>query len=91
MIGQQRNILATLGIDLWIPKTQVCQKNNAQSLWRDHVVEEPEPIILPFVELVVPEQPTKPQINEIPKVEPEIVAPVSIDVQPVIATQMMQS
>ncbi|EQB0913196.1 hypothetical protein ACYBAW_003807, partial [Acinetobacter baumannii] len=26
MIGQQRNILATLGIDIWIPRTQVCQK-----------------------------------------------------------------
>ncbi|MFI7826616.1 hypothetical protein ACFMJK_25360, partial [Acinetobacter baumannii] len=22
MIGQQRNILATLGIDVWIPRTQ---------------------------------------------------------------------
>ena len=40
MIGQQRNILATLGIDVWIPKTQVCQKNNAQSLWRDQAVPE---------------------------------------------------
>lgn len=85
MIGQQRNILATLGIDLWIPKTQVCQKNNAQSLWRDHVVEQPEPIILPSVEPVVLEQSTKPQIKDIPKVEPEIVTPVSINVQPVIA------
>ncbi|USP41620.1 hypothetical protein [Acinetobacter sp. XS-4] len=84
MIGQQRNILATLGIDLWIPKTQTCQKNNAQSLWRDHVVEETEPMILPSVEPIVFEQPTKPQINDIPKVEPEIVAPVSMPVQPVI-------
>jgi len=84
MIGQQRNILATLGIDVWIPKTQVCQKNNAQSLWRDHAVEEPEPIILPSVEPMVLEQSTKPQINDIPKVESEIVAPVSIQAQPVI-------
>lgn len=82
MIGQQRNILATLGIDLWIPKTQVCQKNNAQSLWRDHAVEEPEPIILPSVEPVVLEQPPKPQITDIPKVEPKVEAPVSIQVQP---------
>lgn len=85
MIGQQRNILATLGIDVWIPKTQVCQKNNAQSLWRDHVVEEPEPIILPSVEpTVLEQQPAKPKINDIPKIEPEIVAPVSMPVQPVI-------
>lgn len=61
-----------------------CAKNNAQSLWRDHVVEEPEPIILPSVEPIVLEQPKKPQINDIPKVEPEIVAPVSIQAQPVI-------
>ena len=84
MIGQQRNILATLGIDLWIPKTQACQKNNAQSLWRDHVVEEPEAIIFPSVEPVVIEQPPKPQINDIPKVEPVIEVPVSVQAQPAV-------
>ncbi|MCU7696123.1 hypothetical protein OD757_02640 [Acinetobacter sp. AYS6] len=87
MIGQQRNILATLGIDLWIPKTQVCQKNNAQSLWRDHVVEEPQQPILPSVEPVVLEQPIPPQINDIPNVKPEIVAPAPIQVQSVIPPQ----
>lgn len=40
MIGQQRNILATLGIDVWIPREVVCQKNTAPSLWRDQIVEE---------------------------------------------------
>jgi hypothetical protein len=40
MIGQQRNVLATLGIDVWIPREVVCQKNTAPSLWRDQVVEE---------------------------------------------------
>ncbi|ENW78319.1 hypothetical protein F909_04006 [Acinetobacter sp. ANC 3929] len=40
MIGQQRNILATLGIDVWIPREVVCQKNTAPSLWRDQVVDE---------------------------------------------------
>ncbi|ARD28365.1 hypothetical protein [Acinetobacter lactucae] len=84
MIGQQRNILATLGIDVWIPKTQVCQKNNAQSLWRDHAAEEGEPIILPSKNDLVLEQPTKPQVNEIPKVEPEIVAQLSVEVTPVV-------
>ncbi|WP_343579075.1 hypothetical protein [Acinetobacter sp.] len=43
MIGQQRNILATLGIDVWIPKEVVCQKNTAPSLWRDQVVEDIQP------------------------------------------------
>ncbi|CAM4274035.1 hypothetical protein F901_03552 [Acinetobacter dispersus] len=40
MIGQQRNILATLGIDVWIPREVVCQKNTAPNLWRDQVVDE---------------------------------------------------
>ena len=43
MIGQQRNILATLGIDVWIPKEVVCQKNTAPSLWRDQVIEDIQP------------------------------------------------
>lgn len=43
MIGQQRNILATLGIDVWIPKEVVCQKNTAPSLWRDQEVEDIQP------------------------------------------------
>lgn len=40
MIGQQRNILASLGIDVWIPREAVCQKNTASSLWRDQGLEE---------------------------------------------------
>lgn len=40
MIGQQRNILATLGIDVWIPKDIVCQKNTASALWRDQNIEQ---------------------------------------------------
>ncbi|MCH7335910.1 hypothetical protein [Acinetobacter sp. NIPH 2699] len=42
MIGQQRNILATLGIDVWVPREVLCQKNTAPSLWRDQVVEDIE-------------------------------------------------
>ncbi|WP_087087801.1 hypothetical protein [Acinetobacter pittii] len=84
MIGQQRNILATLGIDVWVPKTQVCQKNNAQSLWRDHVAEEGEPIILPSKNDLVLEQPIKPQVIEIPKVESEIAVPPPVEVPPVV-------
>ncbi|EPG38420.1 hypothetical protein [Acinetobacter colistiniresistens] len=46
MIGQQRNILATLGIDVWIPREVVCQKNTASSLWRDQVADEtPQPSV----------------------------------------------
>ncbi|MCU4379110.1 hypothetical protein [Acinetobacter haemolyticus] len=41
MIGQQRNILAAMGIDVWIPRDVVCQKNTAPSLWRDQIIDQP--------------------------------------------------
>jgi len=56
MIGQQRNILATLGIDVWIPRTQACQKNNAHTVWRDQVVESQAPIIAPTIDVPAFEQ-----------------------------------
>lgn len=40
MIGQQRNILAKLGVDVWIPRDIVCQKNTASALWRDQNIEQ---------------------------------------------------
>ncbi|NUF83235.1 hypothetical protein [Acinetobacter seifertii] len=76
MIGQQRNILATLGIDVWIPRTQVCQKNNAHTLWRDQVVEPHIPINIPVaVDIPAFEQgPSNPELLEVAKVveEPSI-------------------
>ncbi|MEQ1451644.1 hypothetical protein [Acinetobacter seifertii] len=76
MIGQQRNILATLGIDVWIPRTQVCQKNNAHTLWRDQVVEAHIPINIPVaVDIPAFEQgPSDPELPEVAKVveEPSI-------------------
>ncbi|QNH50290.1 hypothetical protein HWI77_11180 [Acinetobacter venetianus] len=44
MIGQQRNVLAALGIDVWIPRDVVCQENTASSIWRDQVIEETQQI-----------------------------------------------
>lgn len=44
MIGQQRNILAAIGIDIWIPKDVVCEKNTTAHLWRDQVVDNHTPI-----------------------------------------------
>lgn len=40
MTGQQRNILATMGVDVWIPRTLSCQKKQATSLWRDQTPSE---------------------------------------------------
>ncbi|SSV39922.1 hypothetical protein [Acinetobacter nosocomialis] len=69
MIGQQRNILATLGIDIWIPRTQVCQKNNAHTVWRDQIVESHTAIITSTIDVPAFEQkPSKPLLPEAPKV-----------------------
>ncbi|WP_425918601.1 hypothetical protein [Acinetobacter sp. TSRC1-2] len=35
MIGHQRDILATLGIDIWVPKGAACQNMPSSSIWRD--------------------------------------------------------
>ncbi len=40
MIGHQRDILATLGIDIWVPRDVVCQKMPSSSLWRDQAAAE---------------------------------------------------
>lgn len=39
MIGHQRDILATLGIDLWIPRGDACQQHQP-SIWRDQTAAE---------------------------------------------------
>ena len=43
MIGHQRDILATLGIDIWIPKDVVCQSVSTHSIWRDQAALEEYP------------------------------------------------
>lgn len=40
MIGHQRDILATLGIDIWVPKGAACQKMPSSSIWRDQAAPE---------------------------------------------------
>ncbi len=35
MIGHQREVLASLGIDLWVPDFLPSQQNVAASIWRD--------------------------------------------------------
>ncbi|MFD1439706.1 hypothetical protein [Acinetobacter terrae] len=40
MIGHQRDILATLGIDIWVPKVASCQKMPSSSIWRDQAAPE---------------------------------------------------
>ena len=87
MIGQQRHILATLGIDLWIPRTVISQKSNAPSLWRDQALQvestvlETEPAVLSFEEAAVAEpkpieiQPLAKTLDLQPEQKAEIVIP----------------
>ncbi|MEQ1066218.1 hypothetical protein ABLB96_14250 [Acinetobacter sp. XH1741] len=83
MIGQQRNILATLGIDVWIPRTQVCQKNNAQTLWRDQIAESQTSITIPVIDTPTVEQKqSKPQILDTAEVAKEPIAAVVETLQP---------
>lgn len=37
MMARQREMLATLGIDVWIPRARITQKNTATNLWRDQL------------------------------------------------------
>jgi len=71
MIGQQRNVLATLGIDVWIPREVVCQKNTAPSLWRDQVVEEVQqaPVLTFETAPVVQEIQVTPQTAPVTEIE----------------------
>jgi len=48
MIGHQRDILATLGIDIWIPRAELCQSHQP-ALWRD----QSQPEVLS--EIILPE------------------------------------
>lgn len=85
MIGQQRNILATLGIDVWIPREVVCQKNTAPSLWRDQIVEETSQSLTPILDVA----PTSQEIQIASRqtlaiTEKEIPQPTEIIAKPVV-------
>lgn len=69
MIGHQRDILATLGIDIWIPKGDVCQQQQV-SIWRDQASAElHSEIILPQPTQIAP-------VAKAPLVAPE---PVTVE------------
>lgn len=104
MIGQQRNILATLGIDIWIPREVVCQKNTAPSLWRDQVIEDISQSTVPAFETVAVAQdvqvkvvPAAPVTEIIPPPQAEIAAKPAIqeeavaDKETVIITTQVQA
>ena len=75
MIGHQRDILATLGIDLWIPRDSACQPHQV-SIWRDQAAPEfHSDIVLPqskqpevFTDLSIPEPVIQPEAEVMPVV-----------------------
>lgn len=62
MIGHQRDILATLGIDIWIPKDVACQNMPSSSIWRDQAT--PEYLTEIVIAKSQPEIPIAPQIEQ---------------------------
>ncbi|WP_445346346.1 hypothetical protein [Acinetobacter bohemicus] len=62
MIGHQRDILATLGIDIWIPRDVACQNMPSSSIWRDQVV--PEYLTEIVIAKSQPEIPIVPQVEQ---------------------------
>jgi hypothetical protein len=81
MIGHQREVLASLGIDLWVPDFLPSQQNVATSIWRDQSATE---IIS---EIVRPQsQPEAKSIPEPPLVQnklPHPAPPAEIATQPI--------
>ncbi|MDO3665511.1 hypothetical protein [Acinetobacter higginsii] len=91
MIGQQRNILATLGIDVWIPREVVCQKNTAPNLWRDQIVEEASQPLTPILDVV----PTLQEIQVASRptlaiTEKEISQPTEIIAKPIVKEAVVE-
>ncbi|OAL81741.1 hypothetical protein AY606_02585 [Acinetobacter sp. SFB] len=90
MIGHQRDILATLGIDIWVPQGAVCQNMPSSSIWRDQAAPEylteivvakaqiplaPQPKTEQLKTLDLPEQlPTPPVVDK--EVQAEVVSQV---------------
>ncbi len=70
MMGHQRDLLAALGIDIWIPKGAVCQPHQP-AVWRDQILpEHAEPVS----EIILPATPVQvPPLLEVPAAPAEIV------------------
>ena len=77
MIGHQRDILATLGIDLWIPGDSACQPHQV-SIWRDQA--EPEF----HTEIVLSQHHPVEALVELPIPEPESLGTFETDTSPKI-------
>lgn len=75
MVGQQRNILAAMGVDVWIPRHHVAQKNTAASIWRDQMPEQ-QLAIPKHVDVAV----NIPETKSLPVLEPVQEQPVHVEI-----------
>lgn len=74
MIAHQRNIMASLGIDIWIPRDAVCQPMPTSSLWRDQLEDQDLEIILPITQVVEPISEPKPAEKKVVVESPPVSA-----------------
>ncbi|WP_298143460.1 hypothetical protein [uncultured Acinetobacter sp.] len=70
MIGQQRQILTELGIDLWIPRDAACQNLDLDAIWRDQRSDTIE-VLMPHQPAVVQVQ-AQPIVSEPPPVQTKV-------------------
>lgn len=92
MIGHQRDILATLGIDIWVPKDAACQNMPSSSIWRDQAAPEylSEIVVAKAQPLIVPEPKAEP-LKTLDQPEPlPTPTPAVKEVQAEIAPQVIE-
>ncbi|NNH25012.1 hypothetical protein [Acinetobacter terrestris] len=90
MIGHQRDILATLGIDIWVPKDAACQNMPSSSIWRDQAAPEylSEIVVAKAQPLIVPEPKAEP-LKTLDQAEP-LPTPAVKEVQAEIALPVVE-
>ena len=95
MIGHQREVLASLGIDLWIPNFLPSQQNVAASIWRDQSSAELiSEIVLPQAQLeveIIPELPSTQSKHPYPALPAEVTAqPIEHEVVNVLKEEIVR-
>jgi hypothetical protein len=80
MIGHQRDILATLGIDIWIPRAEPCQSHQP-ALWRD----QSQPEVLS--EIILPELKAEASVIERSVVSAPVEVPAPVVIMPTMEIQ----
>lgn len=64
MTGQQRNILAAMGVDVWIPRAMSCQKKPPVCSWRDQIPPEDHVAVAIVNQQVLDTSQAKPELTK---------------------------